>query len=84
MTNFLGKSKKKISIRDYSVIVDALFGFSFKPPVRENFLPILAALSQTSTPIASVDIPSGTENNFLKFFKKNIMIINVPTLCTAL
>lgn len=45
--------------RDYSVIVDALFGFSFKPPVRENFLPIMAALYQTSTPIASVDIPSG-------------------------
>eukprot|EP00088_Acartia_fossae_P068915 TRINITY_DN8854_c0_g1_i12.p1 TRINITY_DN8854_c0_g1~~TRINITY_DN8854_c0_g1_i12.p1 ORF type:complete len:281 (-),score=33.71 TRINITY_DN8854_c0_g1_i12:886-1728(-) len=45
--------------RDYSVIVDALFGFSFKPPVRENFLPVLAALSQTSTPLASIDIPSG-------------------------
>jgi len=45
--------------RDYSVIVDALFGFSFKPPVRETFVPVLEALAQTTTPIASVDIPSG-------------------------
>jgi len=44
---------------DYSVVVDALFGFSFRPPVRESFLPVLTALSKTRTPIASVDIPSG-------------------------
>jgi len=44
---------------EYAVIVDALFGFSFKPPVRESFLPLLTALSTTKTPIASVDIPSG-------------------------
>ena len=41
------------------MIVDALFGFSFKPPVRETFVPVLEALAQTTTPIASVDIPSG-------------------------
>jgi len=45
--------------RDYSLIVDALFGFSFKPPVRENFLPVLTSLSETSTLLASIDIPSG-------------------------
>lgn len=44
---------------DYSLIVDALFGFSFHPPVRESFLPLLTALSRSTTPIASVDIPSG-------------------------
>ncbi|KAK3928527.1 NAD(P)H-hydrate epimerase [Frankliniella fusca] len=43
----------------YGLIVDALFGFSFKPPVRPLFLPILDALQQTVTPICSIDIPSG-------------------------
>lgn len=36
----------------YSLIVDALFGFSFKPPVRESFLPIIRALETTTIPIA--------------------------------
>jgi len=48
--------------KDYKVIVDALFGFSFKPPVRPEFEGILRKLSQlgeNGTPIVSVDIPSG-------------------------
>lgn len=36
----------------YDLIVDALFGFSFKPPVRENFLPIINLLQKTNIPIA--------------------------------
>lgn len=43
----------------YSLIVDALFGFSFKPPVRALFIPILEALQTTKSPICSIDIPSG-------------------------
>ena len=40
-------------------MVDALFGFSFKPPVRESFVPIMDALRSTRLPLASVDVPSG-------------------------
>ncbi|RXG55849.1 NAD(P)H-hydrate epimerase [Armadillidium vulgare] len=47
------------NIITYAAVVDALFGFSFKPPVRPLFEPILDALSQTKVPVASVDIPSG-------------------------
>ncbi|XP_076055969.1 NAD(P)HX epimerase isoform X2 [Oratosquilla oratoria] len=45
--------------RSYQVVVDALFGFSFKPPVRPQFQPILETLTKISVPLASVDIPSG-------------------------
>ncbi|GAB0090571.1 NAD(P)H-hydrate epimerase [Sergentomyia squamirostris] len=45
--------------KQFSVIVDALFGFSFKPPVRETFADIMNSLVNTKTPIASIDIPSG-------------------------
>ena len=45
--------------QSYYVIIDALFGFSFKPPVRSDFLNILSLLSTTKTPVASIDIPSG-------------------------
>uniref|UniRef100_A0A1L8DZV7 NAD(P)H-hydrate epimerase n=1 Tax=Nyssomyia neivai TaxID=330878 RepID=A0A1L8DZV7_9DIPT len=43
----------------YSIVIDALFGFSFKPPVRESFAAIMKSLMDTRTPIASIDIPSG-------------------------
>ncbi|XP_034105228.1 NAD(P)H-hydrate epimerase isoform X1 [Drosophila albomicans] len=43
----------------YDLIVDALFGFSFKPPVRPDFVPVVELLQQTKLPIASIDIPSG-------------------------
>ncbi|XP_023166022.2 NAD(P)H-hydrate epimerase [Drosophila hydei] len=43
----------------YDLIVDALFGFSFKPPVRTDFVPVVELLQKTKLPIASVDIPSG-------------------------
>ncbi|XP_074104799.1 NAD(P)HX epimerase [Cotesia typhae] len=45
--------------QEYSVIVDGLFGFSFKPPVRFEFVPIVDLLKTTATPIFSIDIPSG-------------------------
>eukprot|EP00824_Muranothrix_gubernata_P024778 TRINITY_DN7480_c0_g1_i1.p1 TRINITY_DN7480_c0_g1~~TRINITY_DN7480_c0_g1_i1.p1 ORF type:complete len:256 (+),score=53.86 TRINITY_DN7480_c0_g1_i1:1-768(+) len=43
----------------YSLIVDAIFGFSFKGTARPPFDTILAALQTSGLPIASVDIPSG-------------------------
>ncbi|XP_055346958.1 NAD(P)H-hydrate epimerase-like [Paramacrobiotus metropolitanus] len=43
----------------YEVIVDAIFGFSFKPPVRPEFQDILEIMKLTSVPICSIDIPSG-------------------------
>lgn len=50
-------------LAQYDVVVDALFGFSFRPPVRAPFDTILAALARVSTSarcfVASVDIPSG-------------------------
>lgn len=50
----------KDTIGDYGVIVDAIFGFSFKPPIRSPFDEVIEVLSQRkSTPIVSIDIPSG-------------------------
>ena len=42
--------------RDYGVVVDALFGFSFKPPVRSAFADLMTALSGTKTPVARAPI----------------------------
>ena len=41
------------------VVLDAIFGFSFHPPVRAPFDKVLALLAGSRVPIVSVDIPSG-------------------------
>ncbi|XP_075227189.1 NAD(P)HX epimerase [Lycorma delicatula] len=44
---------------DYNLVVDALFGFSFKPPVKPLFASAVEILQNITTPVCSVDIPSG-------------------------
>jgi len=44
---------------DYGLIVDAIFGFSYKPPLRSPFDKVLPVLNKAEVPIFSVDIPSG-------------------------
>ncbi|XP_051159963.1 NAD(P)H-hydrate epimerase [Leptopilina boulardi] len=46
-------------LNEYRIIVDALFGFSFKPPVREEFIRIIDILKNSTVPVCSIDIPSG-------------------------
>ena len=43
----------------YNLVIDAIFGFSFKGSVREPFASILEVLKNTTVPLASIDIPSG-------------------------
>ncbi|CAD8109699.1 unnamed protein product [Paramecium sonneborni] len=43
----------------YDLLIDAILGFSFKPPLREPFDKPIYQFKTTKTPILSVDIPSG-------------------------
>jgi len=43
----------------YSLVVDALFGFSFVGPPRPQFAIILDTLKASGVPIFSIDVPSG-------------------------
>ncbi|VDO62183.1 unnamed protein product [Heligmosomoides polygyrus] len=47
------------ALSGFSLIVDAFFGFSFKPPVREPFGEIIEAVTKSGTFVFSIDIPSG-------------------------
>ncbi|CAG9785267.1 unnamed protein product [Diatraea saccharalis] len=71
---------------EYKVLVDALFGFSFKPPVRDELKPALDALINSGLPVCSVDIPSGwdvekgpTDSNALK--PSVLISLSAPKLC---
>ncbi|KAM4663096.1 NAD(P)H-hydrate epimerase [Discoglossus pictus] len=58
---FLSEFPQEAQVIDgaYNLVIDALFGFSFKGAVREPFGNILNTLKHVTIPIASVDIPSG-------------------------
>ncbi|KAJ2934506.1 hypothetical protein H1R20_g1283, partial [Candolleomyces eurysporus] len=47
------------ALQSSDVILDAIFGFSFKPPIRTPFDKVLPLLTESRLPIVSVDIPSG-------------------------
>lgn len=46
-------------VNTYDLVLDALFGFSFKGPIREPYDKIIKTLKVTKPPIFSIDIPSG-------------------------
>lgn len=47
------------NISDISLIVDAFFGFSFKPPLRQPFKDAIASIVPHESKVLSVDLPSG-------------------------
>jgi NAD(P)H-hydrate epimerase len=49
----------RTALSSSDVILDAIFGFSFKGPVRAPFDSALLLISKSGLPIVSVDIPSG-------------------------
>ena len=49
--------------KTYTVVVDAIFGFSFKGTPRAPFDTTLHTLRRVTVPIASVDIPSGESSS---------------------
>lgn len=59
----IAPSNDTSSLRDAlarsDVVLDAIFGFSFKPPVRTPFDSALPLIMESKLPIVSVDIPSG-------------------------
>lgn len=47
----------------FDLIIDGLFGFSFKGPAREPFSSMLEMFTTTKTPTLSIDLPSGWDVN---------------------
>lgn len=80
-----------IDWNSYEIIVDALFGFSFCPPLREESRPLLEKLSNLDFykhRIVSIDIPSGwnvetgPDARFAPVIKPDCLVsLSAPKLC---
>ncbi|VDK85171.1 unnamed protein product [Dibothriocephalus latus] len=55
-------SNVKILESSYSLIVDALFGFGFRPPLRGEFAEVAQQISTLKLPLVCIDVPSGLAN----------------------
>ncbi|KAM3178825.1 hypothetical protein ACTXT7_001782 [Hymenolepis weldensis] len=49
----------KILESSYDLIVDALFGFGFRSPLRPEFADVIQRISSLKVPLVSIDVPSG-------------------------
>lgn len=73
------------------LVVDALFGFSFKPPVRPEFQPlvdIMVNAAANSVPVVAVDIPSGwdvekgpPQDSSVNFMPEMLVSLTAPKMC---
>ena len=43
----------------YSLVVDAIFGVGFEPPMSSDFAAIIQTISRSKVPVVSIDVPSG-------------------------
>lgn len=71
----------------YNFVVDALFGFSFKPPVRPEFVDCINKLKNLNIPLCSVDVPSGwdIEKGDEDGLQPEFLIsLTAPKLCSKL
>lgn len=73
---------------NYDLIIDALFGFSFQPPVRPTFETIMSRLATTKTPVASIDVPSGWDVEKGDVYGTNLrpdflISLTAPKMCSV-
>ena len=43
----------------YSLVVDAIFGIGFEPPMSSDFAAIVQTITRSKVPVVSIDAPSG-------------------------
>ncbi|KAM9776278.1 LOW QUALITY PROTEIN: NAD(P)H-hydrate epimerase-like, partial [Syngnathus typhle] len=62
----------------FNLVIDAIFGFSFKWAVREPFGSIIDVLKETTVPIASIDIPSGWDVEVYGLHPDTLISLTAP------
>ena len=57
------RAESSRSLANCGLIVDALLGTGFKPPVKGLYADAIAAMNATGKPVVAVDIPSGADSD---------------------
>ncbi|KAJ1441529.1 YjeF N-terminal domain-containing protein [Ochromonadaceae sp. CCMP2298] len=70
----------------FGLLVDSLFGFSFKGPSREPYSSMIALFQSSPSPVVAVDIPSGWEVDagdvhLTGYSPQAVVSLTAPKLC---
>ena len=81
--------KERPVYRNYDLIVDALFGTGFQPPVRGKVAETIFDMNASGVPTLAVDIPSGLSADTGKTFEPSVkaaatVTFQFPKLCHIL
>jgi len=73
----------------YDLIVDALLGTGFKPPIGEELGKVIERINSSGVPVVSVDIPSGLWANSGELFEPSVkaaltVTFQFPKVCHVL
>lgn len=58
---FRGFAPEAATVFDCDVLIDAILGSGFGPPLRGDYAEAIAKINATSAPVLAVDIPSGAD-----------------------
>jgi NAD(P)H-hydrate epimerase len=78
-------NETKLIDKNYSLVVDAIFGFSFAGEIRPPFADILENLKRVKIPICSIDIPSGwldDSDNADRIQPEMLISLTAPKQCS--
>ncbi|KAL4955176.1 YjeF N-terminal domain-containing protein [Aspergillus filifer] len=86
---FISSSDFESTIKSTSLIIDAIFGFSFGGPLRDPFPEIISAMENSSKPVLAVDAPSSwdieggppKEGPGSKFMPEFLISLTAPKPC---
>jgi NAD(P)H-hydrate epimerase len=75
--------------RDYDLIVDAIFGTGFKPPVKGHAVEWINFINTSQIPVLSVDIPSGLSADSAQEYEPSVkaditVTFEFPKVCHIL
>ncbi len=77
---------KEVDFTKYELVVDAIFGTGFEPPVRGQAVKWIEAINRSGLPVVSVDIPSGLSADSGRLFEPSVranatVTFQFPKLC---
>ncbi|MDW8433643.1 MAG: NAD(P)H-hydrate dehydratase [Aquificaceae bacterium] len=80
---------QRVNPEDFDLLVDALYGTGFEPPVRDEGARWIEWMNATGLPIVSVDIPSGLSADSGRSFEPSVkaeitVTFQFPKLCHLL
>ena len=81
--------REKPNFEDYELVVDAIFGTGFKPPVKGEAGKVIEEINGSGVPVVAVDVPSGLSADTGEVFEPSVraeltVTFQFPKLCHVL